>query len=285
MISNQLPNPLQAGDSRPVTIFHAHTREEYNYPEHGTPYLLVANFKSRGDYVLNGETIQASDQLFYFANEGDELKICFHGRAARETLLMAFDRRMVGEAAAAWMQSPEAVLEDGYGESQQEFRAPAIPFGFTDEFRRVIDGVRRPVDSMVANELSERVLAGFFNVWSGAGGFIRKVPAASASSRQELYKRLMVARAFMEANVEAELTVERIAREAFLNRFYFLELFRKVFGVTPYKYLRERKLERAYELLRSGHSVTDVCVQVGYKSVGSFSNLFKNRFGFSPSAL
>jgi AraC-like DNA-binding protein len=116
-------------------------------------------------------------------------------------------------------------------------------------------------------------------------GAMRQVPAVKASSRQELYKRLLLARAFMEANVEAELTIEVIARQALLNRFYFIELFRRTFGLTPYAYLRNRKLECAQELLQAGESVTDVCLRMGYKSVGSFSNTFKAKFGYTPSAV
>jgi AraC family transcriptional regulator len=284
MISYRLPDPLQTRvASPPASIFHAHTREEYSYPEHKAPYLLVSNFGSCGDYILNGETVQASDQLFYFANEGDSLKISFRGRGIRETLLMMFDERMVREAAAAWLQSPKALLEDAHAEAMPGCRIPLVSFGFTNEFRQILDEVRRHAGGSVADGVSERVLAGFFEVWSITNHTMRKVPAANAPVRQELYKRLMLARAFMEANVEAELTVERIAQEAMLNRFYFLELFRKVFGITPYKYLRERKLGRARELLASGHSVTEVCQLVGYKSVGSFSNLFKDRFGCPPS--
>jgi AraC-like DNA-binding protein len=300
MISHRLPNPLEAqGASIPVTIFHAYTREEYRYPEHRTPYLLVSNFGSCGDYLLNGESVQASDQLFYFANAGDELEICFHGRGRRETLLMMFDHRMVREAAAAWLQSPEKVLADAGGDTVHSLSVPGVPFSFTAEFRHLLDGVRRHVGGTFAHvggtfshvggtfveDLSERVLTGFLKIWSEASGIIRRVPAARAASRQELYRRLMVAKAFMEANVEAELTVERIAREALLNRFYFLELFRQAFQVTPHQYLRNLKLERAHALLRSGHSVTEVCQLVGYSSVGSFSNSFKDRFGCAPSRL
>ena len=114
---------------------------------------------------------------------------------------------------------------------------------------------------------------------------MHRVPAVKASSRQELYKRLLLAQAFMEANVEAELTIEVIARQALLNRFYFIELFRKTFGLTPHEYLRNRKLRRAHELLAAGNSVTEVCLRVGYKSVGSFTNSFKAKFGYPPSAV
>ena len=285
MISRQLPSPSQTSSSTLVTIFHAHTREEYNYPEHRTPYLFVGNFGSCGDYILNGEKVQTNDRLFYFANAGDALEICFRGRGIRETLLIMFDDRAVREAAAAWRLSPAALLEDPHAEEMKGMKVPVVPFGFTAEFRQLMDGVRRQTSGEVVEGVSEGVLAGFFKIWSETSGAIRKVPAVRASTRQELYKRLMVARAYMESNVDTELTVERIAQEAMLNRFYFLELFRKTFGVTPHKYLRERKLEHARNLLSGGHSVIEVCHLLGYKSVGSFSSLFKVRFGRAPSAV
>jgi AraC-like DNA-binding protein len=81
------------------------------------------------------------------------------------------------------------------------------------------------------------------------------------------------------------LTVEEVARAAYLSPAHFIRLFDAVFGRTPHQFRIDARLDRARRLLARGeHSVTDVCMAVGFSSLGSFSDLFTRRVGSSPSA-
>ncbi len=74
-----------------------------------------------------------------------------------------------------------------------------------------------------------------------------------------------------------------MADVACLNLFYFLREFKKAFGVTPYKFLQTIRLQRARTLLAfSDMSVTEVCHEVGFFDVASFSKLFKKTFLITP---
>jgi len=65
----------------------------------------------------------------------------------------------------------------------------------------------------------------------------------------------------------------------------FSRRFREAYGETPYSYLQARRVERAMSLLRDGgKSVTDVCMAVGFTSLGSFSSTFTRLVGEPPSA-
>jgi AraC-like DNA-binding protein len=80
-------------------------------------------------------------------------------------------------------------------------------------------------------------------------------------------------------------TIEALAREVRISPFHFIRRFEAVFGVTPHQYRIQVRLDRAKELLASGQlSVTAVCMEVGFSSLGSFSTLFTRRFGETPSA-
>ena len=66
---------------------------------------------------------------------------------------------------------------------------------------------------------------------------------------------------------------------------HFTRRFREAYAETPYSYLMTRRIERAKALLRRGDlTVTDVCFQVGWNSLGSFSARFTELVGESPSA-
>lgn len=95
----------------------------------------------------------------------------------------------------------------------------------------------------------------------------------------------MRARDLADARYAEPLTVDDMARAAGLSRGHFSTQFRKAFGESPHAYLLTRRLERAAALLRStDHSVAEVCVDVGWTSVGSFTTSFTRTYGRSPTA-
>ena len=82
----------------------------------------------------------------------------------------------------------------------------------------------------------------------------------------------------------AEMSIDEIATMAAMSRFHFIRQFKAVFGDTPVRFRTRMRLEMAQHLLvTSDRSVTDICMAVGYSSLGSFSTLFARRFGRSPA--
>ncbi|HEX6993117.1 MAG TPA: helix-turn-helix transcriptional regulator [Gammaproteobacteria bacterium] len=96
--------------------------------------------------------------------------------------------------------------------------------------------------------------------------------------------RLCRARDLLRDLSRPALRLEDVAREAAMSPFHFIRRFSAVFGETPHQFRTRARIERAKALLEAGASVTDVCVEVGFSSLGSFSDLFARRVGMSPSA-
>ncbi len=81
------------------------------------------------------------------------------------------------------------------------------------------------------------------------------------------------------------LAVSAIARKTGFSYFHFIRLFRAVFGETPHQYRSRAQIEKAKHLLiLTDYSVTQICLEVGFTSLGSFSSRFSQRVGMSPSA-
>jgi AraC-like DNA-binding protein len=103
--------------------------------------------------------------------------------------------------------------------------------------------------------------------------------------RHEGFRRLCRARDLLQQPDDPAPTIEDLAREVGISPFHFIRQFEAVFGLTPHQYRIQARLERARHLLAAGQqSVTDVCMEVGFSSLGSFSALFTRRFGETPSA-
>jgi AraC-like DNA-binding protein len=87
----------------------------------------------------------------------------------------------------------------------------------------------------------------------------------------------------MDERYADPLAVEDVARAAGLSTYHFIREFRRAFGCTPGRYLRERRLTRARQLLAvSGLPVTEICFAVGFESLGSFCTLFRKSEGTTP---
>ena len=103
--------------------------------------------------------------------------------------------------------------------------------------------------------------------------------------RHEGFRRLCQARDLLRESREPSPTIEQLARDVRISPFHFIRQFEAVFGVTPHQFRIASRLELAKQLLARGeHSVTDVCMEVGFSSLGSFSTLFARRVGETPSA-
>jgi AraC-like DNA-binding protein len=103
--------------------------------------------------------------------------------------------------------------------------------------------------------------------------------------RHEGFRRLCRARDLLRDVSESSPTIEQLARDVRISPFHFIRQFEAVFGTTPHQFRIDARLDLAKQLLARGeHSVTEVCMEVGFSSLGSFSTLFGRRIGETPSA-
>jgi AraC-like DNA-binding protein len=102
---------------------------------------------------------------------------------------------------------------------------------------------------------------------------------------EERNRRILRARDAMDRSFAQPLDVPALARLAHSSPAHFSRQFRAVFGETPHRYLQRRRVERAMELLReTGRPVTEICFDVGFRSLGTFSRTFNEIVGESPSS-
>ena len=98
-------------------------------------------------------------------------------------------------------------------------------------------------------------------------------------------RHLLRAKDLADSRYREPLDVPALARAAHLSPAHFSREFRRTFGETPHQYLLTRRLERAAALLRTtDRTVSDICLTVGLRSVGSFTTSFGKLFGLSPTA-
>ncbi|MFB9185869.1 helix-turn-helix transcriptional regulator [Dactylosporangium sucinum] len=106
----------------------------------------------------------------------------------------------------------------------------------------------------------------------------RQVPVA-------LLAHLRRARDHIDRNYQTQLDLDQVAAVAAVSKYHFVRCFEATYGETPMRYLTRRRIERAQDLLRSANlTVTEICMLVGFTSLGSFSTRFTRLVGESPVA-
>ena len=111
------------------------------------------------------------------------------------------------------------------------------------------------------------------------------MPDGTLHVPDDLLVHLRRARDLADRRYAEPLDLDALAAEAGVSKYHFLRCFASVYGMTPARYLSERRMERAQDLLRATNlTVTEICMLVGFASLGSFSARFTDLVGMTPSA-
>jgi transcriptional regulator GlxA family with amidase domain len=104
------------------------------------------------------------------------------------------------------------------------------------------------------------------------------------SGTEDANRRLLRARDAMDRTYAQPLDIAALAQIALVSQAHFIRTFRATFGETPHRYLQRRRVERSMFLLReTERSITDICLDVGFSSLGTFSRTFRDILGESPT--
>jgi AraC family transcriptional regulator len=111
------------------------------------------------------------------------------------------------------------------------------------------------------------------------------MPARRPATREELFRRVRRGQEFLHSNPSGDLNLIEIARQSCLSPYHFHRAFTRAFGKTPHQYRNDLRLAQARRLLETtGLTVTEITGAVGFQSAPSFSTLFRQSFGVTPSA-
>lgn len=128
--------------------------------------------------------------------------------------------------------------------------------------------------------LSERLLLLYKEIKSQ----MARVPAVKASTREELFRRLQIAREYLHGSLHTRVSLEDVGREACISPYHLHRAFKRVFRLTPHAYLTRLRLERARALLQSGNTALETTLELGFASPSAFTRLFRAHYGVPPSA-
>ena len=256
----------------------APVRTDYIVPEYQTPLTIKAVAAGKARYETPLGRYVVTPDVFLILNAGQHYAMEVPAEWKTTTLCPFFADGFVESAVEAMRRSDAGLLDEPDG------ALPAVDFverlyPMTGPIARVL----RSIDADNVEDSFHDLAAAMALLRDDVRRDIDRFPAVRLSTREELYRRLHRARDFIASCYAEPLTVDDVARVAALSRFHLHRAFRRAFGITPMQFLQQRRLEVARALLARGERVTDTCYAVGFESLGSFSALFRRRFGHPPS--
>lgn len=241
-------------------------------------------------YHLGKRECTVTPANFLVMNQGQSFKTTNEGKEELEMISVGF-RPGFAEGIFQTLTNTEEWLLDN------PIFTPAEPLRFfekTYDADPVITGVIRELrdivgaDTAVADEpdledkytlLIERLMEIHFDIYSDiqTRGYVKP------STGVELYKRISMAKDYMDSNYTSDITLEDIAQNCFLSVSHLKRLFKEYFHITPHQYIIQRRLEKAKTLLiHSDMPVRNICGEIGFENTSSFIRLFRNSYNLTP---
>jgi AraC-like DNA-binding protein len=257
----------------------------YHVPDFEGCLSIKTVLSGRAVWEADGRAFPMVEDQYLILNDRRRYSITIDSVARVRTFCLFFERGFVEDVYRATVNGSSALLD-----------APqaAAPIGFferlemgSDAVSQAVAALRRATDAGAAHlewEGHFRAVAEAL-VWQHqkAADAVARVPALRASTREEVYRRLLRGRDFLLCHLGAAARLNQAAAAACLSPYHFHRAFTRVFGETPHTCLVRHRLDRAAQLLRrTGSSVTEVCLDTGFESVASFSTLFRTRYGVPP---
>jgi AraC-like DNA-binding protein len=257
------------------------------------PLSIKAVIRGRAVWETDGRRFEIDPLSWIVVNPDQPYTLTIEATEPVETFCLFFRRGAVEEIGRVLTTSDTALLDrpDGApdpGRGRPAFHLPT----FRARDARIAEPLRQAHRMLSRGTdpgpwLEESVLTLGENLLRLKEEVLRdiaRVPAARASTRVELFRRLRRALDLIEATLDRPMRLEEVASAACLSPYHFHRLFTATQGETPHHYARRRRLERARDRLeRSDDTVTDISLEYGFESLSSFSLLFRRRFGLPPA--
>lgn len=234
----------------------------------------------------DGQRFAVDDAHYLVLNQDQPYSVCKEGVIPIESFCIFFSQGVVEDVLAS-MITPDDRLLDHHLQCDKVYFFERL-YPHDDRISPIMDAIRTrfyagTLTDGWREDQQHRLLVQLLDVHRDVLRQSEGLPAVREATRLELYRRVHIARDYIHACLHEALTLDDIANIAALSPHHFLRTFKAVFGMTPHQYLTHQRLERAQFLLeKTDISVTNICMDVGFESLGSFSTLFRKNIGLSP---
>jgi AraC family transcriptional regulator len=281
-------NLTLATDGFPSVIIHTESRECFR-PDIKGPLSFFLNLKGNSLCTVDGKTSRIGEHDYFISNDAQPYTLQIEKGSVTETFNIHFGEHFAASVLHALLTPADRILDQG---PQRQ----GISFSFFNQLHRrdpafdalihriIMSNKEHGFDKLLWEEQLTDLLTYHLQQHRYIADIVRKLPPARLSTRIQLYKQLARAKDLIHSSPGSELNLEGLAAEAYLSKYHFLRLFRSAYGYSPHQYIQQLRMEKACTLLsRTRTPVSDLADLLGFANSQSFTRLFSQRMGVSPS--
>jgi AraC family transcriptional regulator len=249
---------------------------------------LKVAFNGQANFYLENTAYSLEKGVYLILNADKEYNIIKDTHESVEMLSIYFDSGFAKDTFRSLRTDTGDLLDVPYPPSGAEINFIERVYPHDNDLTAKLFTLRRvlQLEHYTLPWLEEQfhsLLESMVNIHLKVHSSLKDLTSVRRSLREELYRRVYRARDFAAASLDRELTIQEMAEVAQMSPSHFLRTFKLLFQTTPYKYLRQKRMERAGYMLRNYDiSVTEVCHSVGFRSLSNFSWEFRKWYGVSP---
>lgn len=261
--------------------------QRYRVEQYSTTLSLKSVSRGAALYTTPQGRHLVTEDSFLILNHGQKYSLEFQGPSITETVCPFFQRGFVEHVADSLATPLSSQLDEiATGFPPTDFYERLYPktgrVGFL--LSRLQHGLRAPAATPWLEDQFHFLAAALLELRNGVQKEVEQFPGRRPATRAELYRRLHRGRDFLSSCHAQPVSVAQAAQAAHLSPYHFHRMFKLAFRQTPNQFLQECRLAAARRLLLgTDEPITSICLAIGFESLGSFSWLFRKRFGLSPS--
>lgn len=251
-------------------------------------YTFKFVLKGRQDYLMAKRKVSIFPDSFLFLSPGTNYTSIIDSYDPVDVLSISVSANFLSDFHSAYYSSTGllptiAEATNEVPEMMNSFYPFSGDMRFTvmHLYQRLVEG---EVDELLINEYLNHCLLNFYRIRGReVKSRMERLRALKASTRQELFKRLLLAKEFISNNYNKKFNLKDVASFSCLSVNHLLRTFKEAYGISPNQFLTQVRLERAkYFLEHADYQIAYTSMLVGFESVSSFIRVFKGAFNITP---
>lgn len=251
------------------------------------PLSLKVALKGEAMYEVENRRLTVDEHRLLILNDAQEYRVLINSPFKAETFIVFFDAVLVADVLQHFQHPDERLLDNPADPPSPAYTFKLNTLDLDDGLRQKLVRLKQSIAQNAPTlSLREDLFFLFHDLRATeaqASSRARALPFVKTSTKQEIARRLLVARDYLHAYKSEAIGLEELSDAAMLSPNHLLRNFCVYFGCTPFQYLTRLRMKTAEQLLQhSALPITEICQAAGFESLSSFSWSFKKITGRSP---
>ncbi|MEM7118543.1 MAG: AraC family transcriptional regulator [Chloroflexota bacterium] len=238
----------------------------------------------------DGGRFLVNDDVYFLLNGGQGYWVHKEGKTAVHTFCLFLPKSITEDVLHNWLTPDDKLLQNPHPNSKQPIHFFERCYQHNQTVSPILARLRTQIRQQTLTDLAleeqlHQLLGQLLRQQRTLYRDVESMPAVRLATKRELYRAVQRGREYIHASYGRSISLHDIATAAGLSPHHFLRTFQRTFGQTPHNYLTQHRLQKAQQLLSTtNQTITNICLDVGFSSLGSFSTLFRQAIGLSPRA-